>query len=626
MKTIILKNNTNNDITISSLGLTILKNENVQIDSSELSRFCMNEELFTTIESNSIIVNNGSKDLTVNESRVFLQPIAEDIFAEKQHLHIRTEISDFDHNHDDKYYTKEQSDVIYSLNNHTHIKTNITDFEHDHLWADITNKPETFLPSNHTHVSNDITDINTTINTQINSKKGQINGLASLDSSGKIYVNQIPATAITDTFVVNSESAMLNINAAEIGDIAIRTDINKSFILKSSDYSIISSWQELLTPLDAVTSVNGKTGVVTLNYSDVGASPLSHTHIKADITDFNHNHLWADIVDKPATFTPSTHNHDDRYYTEIEINNNYYTKTQLNNGQLDNRYYTETEADTLLSNKSNISHNHDDRYYTESESDNKYSLLSHTHDDRYYTKQQVDCKLTQITYATISSNDSSTDVTGSELEQLTNGSNADGLHTHSGLGGGASTLDEAYGDWGNGRIVDVDYGPVELRASGGFAPLKLKEIDYTPNQWLAGGEICFKDQEMWFRDPVRAKWVSFSSMAAQFSNNNNSASGYMYYGSAQTNSLTGFSMPWNGVIIGISGRCQNSPNASVEIRINDQVVETVYWDQQGWDEHLNADWLNIDFNAEDDINIYLSASGNTKPKKPCITLYVRRRL
>ena len=35
----------------------------------------------------------------------------------------------------------------------------------------------------------------------------------------------------------------------------------------------------------------------------------------------SHSHLWADITDKPSTFAPSEHYHDDRYYTETETNN-----------------------------------------------------------------------------------------------------------------------------------------------------------------------------------------------------------------------------------------------------------------------------------------------------------------
>ena len=36
----------------------------------------------------------------------------------------------------------------------------------------------------------------------------------------------------------------------------------------------------------SVSSVNSKTGAVTLTASDVGASATGHTHGKADITDF----------------------------------------------------------------------------------------------------------------------------------------------------------------------------------------------------------------------------------------------------------------------------------------------------------------------------------------------------
>ena len=106
-----------------------------------------------------------------------------------------------------------------------------------------------------------------------------------------------------------------------------------------------------------------------------------------------------DITNIPAAFPPSTHTHDDRYYTE-------------------------TEVDTALSGKANASHTHDDRYYTESEVDTKLSgkantadlgdlaakdtvdwdtdiddipsafpPSAHTHDDRYYTESEVDTAL-----------------------------------------------------------------------------------------------------------------------------------------------------------------------------------------------------------------------------------------
>lgn len=95
------------------------------------------------------------------------------------------------------------------------------------------------------------------------SQKGAANGVATLDSGGKVPIAQIPATAIVDTFVVSTQTDMLALTA-EIGDVAIRTDLNKSFILRVAGASTLANWQELLTPTDAVQSVDGQTGAVTI--------------------------------------------------------------------------------------------------------------------------------------------------------------------------------------------------------------------------------------------------------------------------------------------------------------------------------------------------------------------------
>jgi hypothetical protein len=92
---------------------------------------------------------------------------------------------------------------------------------------------------------------------------GSANGVAPLDGSSKIASTYLPAIAITETFVVNSQSAMLALTA-QVGDVAVRTDINTSFILSAEPASTLGNWQELLTPTDAVTSVNGQTGVVSV--------------------------------------------------------------------------------------------------------------------------------------------------------------------------------------------------------------------------------------------------------------------------------------------------------------------------------------------------------------------------
>lgn len=89
-----------------------------------------------------------------------------------------------------------------------------------------------------------------------------------LDTNGKLIESILPAIAIVDTFVVASQAAMLALNVQK-GDVAIRTDISKSFILQNTPASTLANWQELRTPADNVLSVNGKTGTVILTGADI---------------------------------------------------------------------------------------------------------------------------------------------------------------------------------------------------------------------------------------------------------------------------------------------------------------------------------------------------------------------
>lgn len=97
---------------------------------------------------------------------------------------------------------------------------------------------------------------------------------AQLGSNGKLLDSQVPKIAITDTFVVTSQAAMLALTA-ETGDVAIRTDEGKSYILQGSDPTQLSGWINLPSPggNGTVTSVNGQAGpTVTLTTADIGES------------------------------------------------------------------------------------------------------------------------------------------------------------------------------------------------------------------------------------------------------------------------------------------------------------------------------------------------------------------
>jgi len=104
-----------------------------------------------------------------------------------------------------------------------------------------------------------------------------------LDGSGKLDTSILPALAITETFVVNNQSAMLALTA-QTGDVAIRTDLNKSFILSSNSPGTLADWKELLTPTDAVLSVAGLTGAIS-----AAALKTALSIAVADITDMSAN-------------------------------------------------------------------------------------------------------------------------------------------------------------------------------------------------------------------------------------------------------------------------------------------------------------------------------------------------
>jgi hypothetical protein len=95
-------------------------------------------------------------------------------------------------------------------------------------------------------------------------QKGVANGVAELDADGLVPVHHLPALSITTTQVVSSQAAMLALTA-QTGDVAVRTDVNKSFILTATPATTLGNWQELLTPTDSVISVDGQTGAVNLS-------------------------------------------------------------------------------------------------------------------------------------------------------------------------------------------------------------------------------------------------------------------------------------------------------------------------------------------------------------------------
>ena len=96
-----------------------------------------------------------------------------------------------------------------------------------------------------------IGDIIEVIDAVPNDQRGAPGGVATLTTAGRLEIDQLPAIAVTETFNVSSEAAMLAL-PAQMGDIAIRTDLSKTFILSGNAPIALNNWQEFLMPSGAL--------------------------------------------------------------------------------------------------------------------------------------------------------------------------------------------------------------------------------------------------------------------------------------------------------------------------------------------------------------------------------------
>ena len=115
----------------------------------------------------------------------------------------------------------------------------------------------------------------------LSSEKGVANGVATLDGTGKIPSAQLPS--YVDDVVEYANLAAFP-GTGSSGILYIALDTNKQYRWAGSTYQQITS--------DAVDSVAGKTGVITLDTNDInglstalsGKAASTHSHVIGDIT------------------------------------------------------------------------------------------------------------------------------------------------------------------------------------------------------------------------------------------------------------------------------------------------------------------------------------------------------
>jgi hypothetical protein len=143
--------------------------------------------------------------------------------------------------------------------------------------------------------------------------KNIVNGYAGLGTDGKLISSQLPDITISDTFITASQAAMLAL-IAQTGDVSVRTDLNKTFILKGTNPTLLGDWQELLSPTSAVTTVFGRNGGITAQTGDYTADQITETATRVFQTPTQRTNndatspIQAQFNGKQATLASSTTN------------------------------------------------------------------------------------------------------------------------------------------------------------------------------------------------------------------------------------------------------------------------------------------------------------------------------
>ncbi len=147
------------------------------------------------------------------------------------------------------------------------------------------------------------------------------------------------------TRVSNAEMVAINI---EMGEYALAEDIQKILYpqyeesgkltgLKIGE-SLFSAFGKIKKAIsELIEHIGNKKNPHSVNKTQIGLGNVDNTSDKDkpistsvqaaldEKSDTSHTHAWSAIQNKPGTFPPSGHTHDDRYYTGEEVNRGYYS-------------------------------------------------------------------------------------------------------------------------------------------------------------------------------------------------------------------------------------------------------------------------------------------------------------
>ena len=268
--------------------------------------------------------------------------------------------ADTSHTHDDRYYTESEmdaklggkADAEHSHNDLYYAKSEVDDKFSDvenPAWDSISDKPTAFTPTDHTHDDRYYTEA------EIDQK------LQGLPTAGHKHTK----SDITDFPALGTAAAK------NVGDFAAASHTH-NYAGSSSAGGVANSANKLNKNAGSATQgVYFKDGVpVVMTYTLGKSVPADAKFTDTDTWRGVQDNLTSTATDQSLSANQgkvlkglldgkaaSSHTHDDRYYTESEMNTKLNGKANASHTH-DDRYYTESEMNTKLNGKANSSHTH----------------------------------------------------------------------------------------------------------------------------------------------------------------------------------------------------------------------------------------------------------------------------
>ena len=263
--------------------------------------------------------------------------------------------ADTGHTHDDRYYTESEmdaklggkADAEHSHDDLYYAKSEVDDKFSDvaaPAWDSISGKPTAFTPTAHTHDDRYYTEA------EVDAK------LTGVAASGHNHDDRYYTESEMNTKLNGKANASHTHNYA--GSSSAGGAANSANKLnKNAGSATQGVYFKDGVPV-AMTYMLGKSVPADAKFTDTNTWRGVQDNLTSTATDqslsANQGKVLKGLVDGKAA---SSHTHDDRYYTESEMNAKLNGKANASHTH-DDRYYTESEMNTKLNGKANSSHTH----------------------------------------------------------------------------------------------------------------------------------------------------------------------------------------------------------------------------------------------------------------------------